>query len=413
MSKVGQLEVRATKTLSFTPPLVDTLQRKCACGEYTGGRECSERRKIPEGLLQRRAANSNEPTTVPPIVHDVLRSPGQPLDPATLAFTEPRFGCDFSHVRVHTDAKAAESARAVNALAYTMGRDVVFSAGQYAPGTFDGRRLLAHELSHVVQQGQSEAAAGSIRQHRDVSTHESKADAVPDVAMAERSIGQIAVAPPSIQRRAAPYIKKVTVHLAPPQSADLQWHGTPPMDATGSDHFTISTGKGYSDPDDPPGTCTRTCCKDSMTQCAPPYNQPGKVGSCCTYFGSTFWTGTPESVHGGLGGWKFWTPIQPYYSVRGIALHQHTEVTGQPIGHGCVRMAEENARRIAEFSDGKRTNVTIDGRAAPVGCQASRRCAGVGMGGGRGGGAGLETEAGSERVVTLESAIPGLEGEMS
>jgi hypothetical protein len=83
----------------------------------------------------------------------VLRSSGQPLDPATRAFMEPRFGHDFSAVRVHTDARAAESARAVNALAYTVGRDVTFGPGQYAPATSAGRRLIAHELAHVVQQG--------------------------------------------------------------------------------------------------------------------------------------------------------------------------------------------------------------------------------------------------------------------
>ena len=92
---------------------------------------------------------------VPPIVHEVLRSPGQPLDAATRAFMEPRFGHDFSRVRVHTDTKAAESARAVSALAYTVGRDVVFGAEQYAPGTSVGQRLMAHELTHVVQQGNS------------------------------------------------------------------------------------------------------------------------------------------------------------------------------------------------------------------------------------------------------------------
>jgi hypothetical protein len=89
---------------------------------------------------------------VPPIVHEVLRSPGQPLDPATRAFFEPRFSHDFSQVRLHTDTKAAESARAVNALAYTVGQDVVFGTGQYAPQTGEGKKLLAHELTHVMQQ---------------------------------------------------------------------------------------------------------------------------------------------------------------------------------------------------------------------------------------------------------------------
>ncbi len=88
-------------------------------------------------------------------VHEALRSPGRGLDPSTRAFMESRFGHDFGRVRVHTDAKAAESAQAVNALAYTLGRDVVFGEGAYAPGTARGRRLLAHELAHVVQQPQA------------------------------------------------------------------------------------------------------------------------------------------------------------------------------------------------------------------------------------------------------------------
>jgi hypothetical protein len=89
----------------------------------------------------------------PPIVGEVLRSSGQPLDQATRAFFEPRFGHDFSQVRVHTDARAAESARAVNAVAYTVGEHMVFDIGHYAPSTGQGRNVLAHELTHVLQQG--------------------------------------------------------------------------------------------------------------------------------------------------------------------------------------------------------------------------------------------------------------------
>ena len=85
-------------------------------------------------------------------LHEGLRSPAHPLEAATREFMEPRFGHDFGAVRIHADAKAAESAKAVNALAYTVGRDVVFSAGRYSPATADGRRLLGHELTHVVQQ---------------------------------------------------------------------------------------------------------------------------------------------------------------------------------------------------------------------------------------------------------------------
>ena len=85
-------------------------------------------------------------------VDKVLSSPGQPLDAATRSFFEPRFGHDFGQVRIHTDTKAAESARTVNALAYTSGSDVVFATGQYDPVTATGKRLLAHELTHVIQQ---------------------------------------------------------------------------------------------------------------------------------------------------------------------------------------------------------------------------------------------------------------------
>jgi hypothetical protein len=104
------------------------------------------------GVLQRRESGQKQPAAVPLIVQDVLRSPGQPLDAATRAFMEPRFGHDFSKVRIHADAKAAESAQKMNALAYTAGRDVVFGAGRYATQTTTGRMLLAHELTHVVQQ---------------------------------------------------------------------------------------------------------------------------------------------------------------------------------------------------------------------------------------------------------------------
>jgi hypothetical protein len=140
---------------AFIPCSYGILQRKCACGQHTiAGGECEVCRQKREGTLQRAAVNA-APTTsygVPPIVHDVLNSPGQPLDAGMRAFMEPRFGQDFSQVRVHTDARAAESAQAVNALAYTAGRNVVFGTGQYATGTSSGRQLLAHELVHTIQQ---------------------------------------------------------------------------------------------------------------------------------------------------------------------------------------------------------------------------------------------------------------------
>lgn len=132
------------QALSITPIISRQAQRKCA--------ECEEEEE--EGSLQRKESGGAEvPVTAPPIVHETLSSPGQPLDAATRAYFEPRFSHDFSGVRVHTDAKAAESARAVNAQAYTIGGDIVLEDGQYSPRTTVGKGLLAHELTHVIQQG--------------------------------------------------------------------------------------------------------------------------------------------------------------------------------------------------------------------------------------------------------------------
>ena len=141
---------RAAVIPAITPVHSGILQR---CSGGVECPECRQKRLEREGMLQRSAVSAAPVNDVPPIVHEVLSSPGQSLDTGTRAFMEPRFGHDFSQVRVHTDARAAESARAVNALAYTVGRNVVFGEGEYEPGMSEGRRLLAHELTHVVQQG--------------------------------------------------------------------------------------------------------------------------------------------------------------------------------------------------------------------------------------------------------------------
>lgn len=164
------------------------------------------------GVLQRkRGSRFNEAGVVPPVVHDVLRSSGQPLDASTRSFMEPRFAHDFSgvpvhsaplaasslavvpphhgseieadavaqqvmrstnaapradaaqdfsRVRIHNDAKAAESARAVNARAYTVGENIVFGSNRYVPGTQEGKALLAHELTHTIQQQQGGLRGG-------------------------------------------------------------------------------------------------------------------------------------------------------------------------------------------------------------------------------------------------------------
>src|ERR1700687_3026521 len=101
---------------SFTSVQANMLQRKCACGQQAvSSGECEECRKKREETIQRTAVNTATTNKVPPIVNDVLNSPGQPLDAGTRASMESHFDHDFSNVQVHTDAKAAESAQGVNA----------------------------------------------------------------------------------------------------------------------------------------------------------------------------------------------------------------------------------------------------------------------------------------------------------
>lgn len=139
-----------SSTRADAPQASETLDRKCAA--------CQE-----SDELQRTAESSAiSGAPAPPIVHDVLQSPGQPLETRVRSFMEPRFGHDFGRVRVHADARAAASARAVNALAYTVGSHIAFAADRYAPDSREGRQLLAHELAHVTQQsGRTPAAPGT------------------------------------------------------------------------------------------------------------------------------------------------------------------------------------------------------------------------------------------------------------
>lgn len=184
-----------------TPTTADLVQRKtCTCGRSVmTGRECADCRK-KRLTSQRWSANQAEPSAVPPIVYEVLGSPGQPLDVTARSFMEPRFGHDFSQVRVHTDAKAAESARAVNALAYTVGRDVVFGAGQYAPQTADGQRLITHELTHVVQQGERQDTSSSLVIAAENGSSEREAEAVARQVLRYGPVSAARAATPMMQR---------------------------------------------------------------------------------------------------------------------------------------------------------------------------------------------------------------------
>jgi hypothetical protein len=102
-------------------------------------------------MVRSQSADAGQ-TAAPPKIYQTLQSPGQPLDSATRDFMQPRFGHDFSMVRVHADSEAADAARTVGARAFTVGQNIVFGQGEFAPATEAGNRLLAHELTHVVQQ---------------------------------------------------------------------------------------------------------------------------------------------------------------------------------------------------------------------------------------------------------------------
>ena len=138
-----------------------------------------------------------------PLIRSVLYSPGQPLDAVTRSFMEPRFGHDFSRVRVHTDARAAASAQTVQASAYTVGADIYFNAGAYRPATTGGRVLIAHELTHVLQQANSSPGAGEdLTMGEASSIQEQEADAFADSFITAEKVPWAVVfqAPTSLQR---------------------------------------------------------------------------------------------------------------------------------------------------------------------------------------------------------------------
>ncbi len=164
----------STRALPLLPARGQFLQRKCACaGKAAAAEGCAA--CLEKEPLQRRAMSTAEQTGAPVRVRDVLQSRGQPLDLRNRAFMKTYFGHDFSRVRVHTDARAAESAREAGALAYTAGDQIVFGSGQYAPRSPKGMELLAHELAHVIQQRSGRVVAehgvGSPQ-----SAHEHEAD---------------------------------------------------------------------------------------------------------------------------------------------------------------------------------------------------------------------------------------------
>jgi hypothetical protein len=200
----------ALRRLAAGNPLLQRSLLPQAASPLQVSRKCAHCEEEEEKATVQRKENGAEragQATAPAAVHEALRGSGQPLDPDTRAFMEPRFGSSFDQVRIHTGAQPSESARSIGASAYTVGRDIVFAAGQYAPDSAKGRRLLAHELTHVLQQG-SESAAPAAQRKLEINTpgdaFEQEADQVADRVMRSAEPGAVSSAPTLIQRDEAP-----------------------------------------------------------------------------------------------------------------------------------------------------------------------------------------------------------------
>ena len=163
--------------------------------------------------LQKTAGNASVSAALeeqePSLVKDVVGSGGgSPLDRDTRGFMESRLGADFSDVRVHTDGKATESARSVQAYAYTVGNDVVFQSDKFAPDSDSGQRMLAHELTHVVQQRSGPVdgtpAAGGIKISHPSDSFEQAAESTADRVMSSQAVPTPMTGATSSVQRAAP-----------------------------------------------------------------------------------------------------------------------------------------------------------------------------------------------------------------
>ncbi len=329
------------------------LQRKCACGTHTiAGSECDA---CSKKRLQRHATGQAETEETPPIVHQVLSSPGQPLDAGTRSFMESRFHHDFSHVRVHTDARAAESARAVGANAYTVAQDVVFGPGLFQPGTAMGQRLLAHELTHVLQQSSGVAlqSSGASRAIDPDAGLEAEAQAVGEAIHGNAALSIRSLAIPTLQRQPGggakttptPHITQVVVNQNTSQR----------VTATFSDGTTkdgeCSTGKGHCCFDEFAGAAAGGACSAARST---------QVGNNCTPVGDFTVTAKIPVTGSGV---KLWTQ---FHDAKSVALHEYSPVDGTPLSHGCVRMHRSMAQTIY---DGARINVTrvkVEGLAKPL-----------------------------------------------
>jgi hypothetical protein len=293
---------------------VGVVQRKCAACE-----DDQVQRKEKSNL----AGGGHTHPQLTQQIHST-RGGGHTLDSHTRNFMESGFGRDFSQVKVHTGDYAASMSHELHAKAFTIGQDIYFNSGQYQPSSESGRHLLAHELAHTLQQG---GGLGRKIQRKDKDKPKLKWDPVgnncPDVHTDR-------------------WLKSVTVQQEMPQHVTLNW------DDGSSESHIASTGKGL-------------CCGDTADAVACDAATSQNLGTNCTPITSGK-APTIDERELNHGGWEFWNTFVGW---RGIALHQHHTVKGEPLSHGCVRLQRDTARRIFCGARQHKTQVFVKGFARP------------------------------------------------
>lgn len=215
----NQLDKHGARVSAAPHPVL--LQRKCACGGTPGlSGDCDSCQK--SHLHRERKTEASAPASV----HEVLRAPGRPLDAATREYFAARFGHDFSQVQIHADDLAANSAKEIGAQAYTVGAHIAFGAGRYSPESGEGRRLLAHELAHVVQQPGS---AASVQPDLEIGAANDAAEIEADRVTAQVASGgptaaqtRLSQAPAILRRQPANQPRTETEDCEPALQNDLK-----------------------------------------------------------------------------------------------------------------------------------------------------------------------------------------------
>ncbi|TKJ38540.1 hypothetical protein CEE37_12300 [candidate division LCP-89 bacterium B3_LCP] len=288
--------------------IVQTLQRQC------DEEECPIQ-------TQQDANRSSEVTPNLASQIQAIRSGGRSLPQPCRNYFEPRFGRDFSDVHIHTDSKADDVAKSINAKAFTLGQDVFFGSGQFAPGTEGTKKLLAHELTHVVQQNSNILNFSNI-----IMRKQNPAEGTECKEFKGR------------------WIKKIVVNQEGDQKVHLYWN-----DDKKSDTDKCSTGKGH-------------CCVESDgIACSESQSRVG--GSNCTPVSRG--DGEPiQKCYPNRNGLDYWCYVDRN---RGVALHTYPNhlVTGKPLSHGCIRLEKPTAKKIFCGAIESKTIVQVKGLAKP------------------------------------------------